>query len=273
MQHLSEKLYGKKITEEDYVETIKNKLAGNVNKKSSSEEPENMIDQDMEDWELENYNPQENENDDAGEKVDNYSDTWQKAMDAQSRKNMAPDVEWNRTIYGKTRETECTKLDPYMFITTRDAKDRLMDDIGIHTILECEMRKLMFNTNQEEKTFNSIKKWAKTIDNCDIVFSKCRFYNCKIRVKKKQTMNIKDLSGSGYDLEIEKRLVLYHDMKNGFFVCNHFVLIDKEKHEIEVKEKRIFADDYLKVREDKTAQKNYKYKWFGYTYLQYINEF
>lgn len=275
MQQLTKKLYGREITQDDYVESVKQKLIGE-NKKSQkrNDEPQDMVEQDMDEWELENYNPQEDDGEDAGEHVDTYTQEWQKAIDAESRKNMAPDVEWHRTVYGKIQEEKCMSLNPYLFITTQSSIDSLIDDTGIHTALECCMRRLKFNMSKDERTFDSIKKWAKIIDHCDVVFSKCKFYTCRIKMESKNKYkNMSDLKNLDAKFTEEKRLVLYHDMKNGFFICNHFTLLQKEKEEVQKEEKRIFADDYLTKKEDLTSQKNYKYRWMSYCYFQYVNTF
>lgn len=217
--------------------------------------------------------------------------------DASNKKHLAPRIKWAQTPYGSQSSEKCMlSIDPYQFLTTRSSKRKLMDDLGVRMDFECEARSLIAvstKVGQSIRVFASMRQWAEAFDNCDIVYYHSVSYTARYRRSNDEIRRLLREAGKGeeardeYQYEVHKRLVVFHDLRNGFFVCNHFELVPKQSTQVgatvtaakatEAKASNValFSKEAAEgktgsEKDHATVTDEYNFLWFGYCYMQYV---
>lgn len=230
MKELTKKMYGKSIDEDQYLEMVSQKFTSNDKKNENipnfdiSKELETLNDDYVADLDLEDTFD-----------VQKDSQKIKKSSAAISGDNIIPQIDWELTPYAKFSADKVRKINPFRFILNIDTKEELMDDDKLFLPLDCAMKKLLLNTNDQEKIFKSIKEWFAYIQMCDVYHTETKTYRYLGKSDSKNAF----------------RLVIYHDLKNGFFICNHF----------ELQKKNGTRDD----------EKKFEFIWLNYCYLECIN--
>ena len=279
MQKLTEKLYGKAVGEKEYVDEVARRVTQRV------------VQQEQHDWAEESTRGigglgtdltadlsivqgfgEEDGNSDIANGF-HVEKNWKTAHDAQSHKNLIPSVHWERTLYGKQSTEEClNNIDAYQFITSAEKKGTLMNDFNARVPFECTAQSIIQSSvdDEQKRVFVSFRQWAERFEECDIVYYHSLSYTSSYRVLSSKTNTLETCK--------TKRLVIFHDLKNGFFVCNHFELVPKMVSE-QVQSKTggvaLFSQDAAEGRtngekDHATQTEKHDYLWFGYCYLQYV---
>jgi len=279
MQALTEKLYGKAVGEKEYVDEIAANVALQIESKpvKIAAESDQWVDEGTRlsannefsaDLSIVPGFGEEDGNADDGGGFHVQKD-WKTAHDAQSRKNLVPRVHWDRTFYGTHPADECfSVIDPYQFITDMQKKQTLMNDFLARVPFECTAQSILQSalTDAQKKTFTSFRQWGDCFEECDIVYYHSLTYTATYKVMEENIATMVE----------KKRLVVFHDLKNGFFVCNHFELVPKEKvkkqknSSIALFSKDAAAGKTSNAGDHATETEKHNFMWIGYCYLQYV---
>lgn len=299
MVELSRRLYGKAFDKNEYIEQVKAKIlreegmtgatgGGKPGTEAAVADSELMVDTVS--------------GTSADQDVYHYDKQWEQAADAEKRTSLVPEIDWARTVYGRTKPELCSDLDPYAFLTGT-AAETLLNDNKVHVQVECSMRNLRFNVPTYERRFYSVRTWAEEhLSGADVAYSSCTEYSARYKANNSSEM----ATGAEAVMRTEKRLVFFHDLGNGVFLCNHFAMVPKydfdaiEKGKgkdhatpaaiaasIEDKEARAAymaavrrraaeqdnADKKEIKEQHKTRNKTHDFLWIGYGYLERLNEF
>ena len=294
MQRLTARLYGEPISERDYVDSVRERVEKSASSgamHTDGAESQNGVHEQALEGDL--IDPDDvvpsgvggdAEVASRGEHVESYTQSWRHAARANAQTTLLPVIDWSRTVYGHTSDEQCASIDPYLFLTSEAARELLVDDIGTHTQFECAARELRFSaTGAAERTYDSIKEWARSIATCDAVFRKCLFYDAIVsgavddgdavataasadtRERRRQQQQRRRRSS--------KRMVICHDLKNGYFACTHFALVPRVGNATGVQQhnKEIFSDSYLKNAGDRTISALHRYLWLSHCYVEYLD--
>lgn len=239
VKSVTEKLYGQAINDQDYINLIERKIKNETNVISvDGFDPSKEI-------ALNDTHASELDIDEDFE-VKSQAEKIKKSTAAINGENLVPEIDWSKTVYGKKSPKYLLKLNPFMFIVKNEAKEALINDEKLFIPLDCALKKIQLNFNEKEKRFEKISDWSQHVRMCDIYHANTIVYLFKDEnVGADKLMVLDDKDDMFIDPEEKKRkeeekkkestkkeeqtkkiqrMVIYHDLKNGFFVCNHFQL-------------------------------------------------
>ena len=274
MQALTARLYGKPVSEDEYVDTVRRRFEKMTRGGADGDDDDGgvRLGDDDDDAVMDRNDVVAAAGGDAevegrGDCVESYTSDWRNTKRADAHTTLLPAVDWGRTVYARTADAECALgIDPYAFLTSTASRERLVDDIGTHTQFECAVRELRFScTSAEQRTYDSIKVWAACIATCDVVFRTCVFYTVAPAVARASSHR--------------RRMVICHDLKNGYFACTHFAIVPREGRDDgggggvadDAPRREIFSDSYLRRAADRTVSTRHRYMWLSCCYLEYLD--
>jgi hypothetical protein len=261
IQKFTAKIYGQAVTEDEYVDEIKRRVAAAEEelRRAKSTDVDNvdgggggkegMLKQQTDEMAFAGnvsttaasfYRAFSDDATPASE----FQRRWKRAQEAQqdsSQKGAGrlPSIDWKRTAFGRTRaDVSATTIDPcsFLFGDGTDQRDALfgssssgsVNDRGDGTSdearqtmleLECQLRRLRYNDDADHRftTFDSLKQWIGVLGRCSFTHVQTTPYDVSFRSKT-------NAAGDNSGITVEERVMVAHDLHNGFFVCNHFLL-------------------------------------------------
>jgi hypothetical protein len=270
VQALTSRLYGVAVGEAEYVASIRAKIVASASRggdavsggvveeeeKNKKDPVQQQIEREFQDYITSGTDNYSTNADDM--QIESYGNSWQQALDADSERNILPEIEWNRTVFARFSPQEVLAQNPFSLIIEPSSIELLLEDDKTFAEFESQTRRARYCDEPDKHVFTSMKAWGKRYARCDIVHRKTASYNASYR--KKEDSGGGKASEANWSAVTEQRIVTYHDMKNGFFVANHFVL-SKDQQDVD------------NSTPSSVQQSKYIFIWIGHVYLQYLNSF